>query len=121
MYLQAISLIKDFVVLGAQAMEIERILAASLDEEKRMKDFQMTQLKQSWAESAAKKQAEKQQPATNDFDPDNCGPSSLQCMNGEDRDRLERLKNQKDQMRTWIQQQIAEKNYVKVKFNAKIN
>lgn len=94
-------------------MEIERILAASMEEERQMKEFQMRQLKQSWADNAARKQMEKTQPPPPDFDLSNAGPASLQNMSGEDVDRYERIKKQREQMKEWIQQQIAEKEYSK--------
>lgn len=103
----------DHYFTGAQALEIERILAASMEEERRMKEFQMDQMKRSWAESAARKREEQDKPRVPDYDPDNAGPASLQAMKGEDIDRAERIKAQKEQMRLWVQDQIAQKAYVK--------
>ena len=78
-----------------------------------MKEFQMRQLKDSWAESAARKMAEKTSSQTPDFDIDRAGPASLQNMKGEDTERLDRIRKQREDMRQWIQQQIAEKEYTK--------
>jgi len=96
----------------AQAMEIDRLLTASLEEERQMKEYQMNMLKQSWADAANERQYEKSKPRGRDFDPDNCGSASLQKFSGEDANRFQRLKLQKDQMRKWIQEQIAEKSYL---------
>jgi hypothetical protein len=98
---------------GAQALEIERLLAASMEEERQMKEFQMAQLKQSWADNAARRQYEKTQAPPPDFDPNTAGAASLQKMSGEDANRYERIKKQREQMKTWIQEQIAEKQYSK--------
>jgi hypothetical protein len=84
-----------------------------MEEERQMKEFQMAQLKQSWAETAARRQFEKSQPPAPDFNPDVAGPASLQKMSGEDADRYERIKKQREQMKIWIQQQISEKQYSK--------
>lgn len=94
-------------------MEIERILAASMEEERLMKEFQMNQMKQSWAESAERKKLAKTQTTDPDFDLDRAGPASLQKMKGEDEDRNERIRKQKEQMKVWIQEQIAQKQYLK--------
>jgi hypothetical protein len=97
----------------AQANEIERILAASMEEERMMREFQMNQMKVSWEEAMRKRTAEKEAPPGTDFDLDHCGPASLIVMKGEDVQGAERVSAQKEQMRVWIQQQIAEKAYLK--------
>ena len=78
-----------------------------------MKDFQMRQLKQSWSDAANRKKNEKEQPPTLDIDASIAGPASLQKMSGEDVGREERIRTQKEKMKTWIQDQIAEKQYIK--------
>ncbi len=78
-----------------------------------MRQFQMNQMKQSWAENAARKKAESNAAPPSDFDYENAGPASLQKMKGEDIERENRVKQQKEQMRLWIQDQIAQKQYVK--------
>jgi hypothetical protein len=99
--------------IGAQALEIERILAASTEEERRMKEFQIEQMKKSWADNAARKAAEKAASQVPDFDMNRAGPASLQHMAGYDDGREKRLAQQKEQMKAWIQEQIAQKEYVK--------
>lgn len=94
-------------------MEIERILAASMEEERLMKEFQMKQMKQSWAENAERKKFAKTQTPEPDFDLERAGPASLQKMSGEDENRYERVKEQREQMKAWIQEQIAQKQYLK--------
>jgi len=96
----------------AQAMEIDRLLTASLEEERQMKEYQMHTMKQNWADAANERNRVKNAPKGRDFDPDNCGSASLQKFSGEDENRIQRLKLQKDQMRKWIQEQIAEKSYL---------
>lgn len=77
-----------------------------------MKEYQMRELKKSWSEAAEKRNFTKTQPRGPDFDPANSGPASLQRFSGEDTDRENRLKEQKNQMRKWIQEQVAEKAYL---------
>lgn len=84
-----------------------------MEEERQMKEFQMRQLKQSWEDQANKKQFEKTQQPPPDYNPEIAGPASLQYMSGEDTNREERTRRQREQMKEWIQQQIAEKQYTK--------
>jgi hypothetical protein len=91
-------------------MEIERFLAAADDEERQMKAFQMEQIKKSWEETReSRKQQETKRDQMTDFDYDNCGASSALKFVGEDGARRERIRLQKEQMRRWIQEQVAEK------------
>ena len=78
-----------------------------------MREFQMNQMKQSWEMEAARKRAEKEKPPATDFNRDDCGPASVLQLKGEDLDRVNRIKEQREQMRLWIQDQIAQKQYVK--------
>lgn len=84
-----------------------------MEEERQMKEFQLRQMRESWETEISRKKAESMKPKTPDFDPTNCGSSSLQKLEGEDPQREERLALQRKQMRDWIQEQIAEKNYIK--------
>eukprot|EP00981_Chlorochromonas_danica_P002070 scaffold420_cov169-Ochromonas_danica.AAC.30 len=92
-----------------QAMEIERLLAQSAEEERQMREFQMQQLKESWESAKSHQQTLKAQPSTKDFDIENCGPASALRFAGEDQSHDDRLSSQKAQMKKWIQEQIAEK------------
>lgn len=96
-----------------QALEIERMLAAAAEEERRMKEFQMKQMRDSWESELTKKRAEAARDKGPDFDPMHSGPSSLQVLEGEDPQRTDRIRKQQQQMRDWIQEQIAEKEYTK--------
>lgn len=96
-----------------QAMEIERILAQSMDEERRMKEFQITQVRNDWNRAIDEKRVQDAVPRGPDFDNANCGPASALKFFGEDNSRGDRLKQQKDQMRKWIQEQVAEKAQLK--------
>ena len=88
-------------------------MAASIEEERQMREFQMNQMKQNWAETAAQKKAERNKAPEPDWDLTKAGAASLQKMSGEDTNRVERIAKQKEQMKVWIQQQIAEKQYVR--------
>jgi len=70
-------------------------LAASNEEERQMKEYQMRELKKSWAEVSSERKDAKKQPRGPDFDPENCGASSLQKFTGEDPLRIERKKTTK--------------------------
>lgn len=92
-------------------MEIERYLAAAMEEENQMRRYQVDQMKLSWEENKRLKQQmqEEEKKNTIDFDHANCGASSALKFSGEDTNRTQRIQQQKDQMRRWIQEQIAEK------------
>ncbi len=77
-----------------------------------MKEYQMRELKKSWEDASQYRTYQKSLPRGLDFDPQNSGPASLQRFSGEDTDQYERKRLQKEQMRTWIQEQIAEKSYL---------
>lgn len=94
-------------------MEIERLLAASQEEERQMKEFQMGQIKQSWEDSMRHRSEEAARPKGKDFDVENAGPSSALRFFGEDSNRKERLRLQKQQMQHWVQEQVAEKAHLK--------
>lgn len=84
-----------------------------MEEERRMREFQMNQMKKSWEEDAARKLAEKNRAPPTDFNRVDCGPASVLQMKGEDLDRINRIKDQREQMKIWIQEQIAQKQYGK--------
>lgn len=84
-----------------------------MEEERRMREFQMNQMKKSWEEDAARKLAEKNRAPPTDFNRVDCGPASVLQMKGEDLDRINRVKDQREQMKIWIQEQIAQKQYGK--------
>jgi hypothetical protein len=96
-----------------QAIEIERLLAAAQEEERQMKDFQMNQIKQSWEDSKRFRQDLANEDKGKDFDVDNAGPSSALRFFGEDSNRTERLRLQKNQMQQWIREQMAEKAHLR--------
>lgn len=100
----------SYVLIGIQAMEIERILAEADEEERQMKAFQMTQIKQSWEDTLSQQKAQdKVLDDRIDFDYDGCGPAAALRFAGEDTYRSERTRAQKEQMRRWVQEQLAEK------------
>ncbi len=96
-----------------QAMEIERILAQAMDEERQMKEFQMTQIRSDWERAVQLKRSKDAEPRGVDFDNANCGPAAALKFSGEDTNRFDRIRLQKEQMRKWIQEQVAEKAQLK--------
>ena len=94
---------------GQQALEIERILAQAMEEEKQMKEYQMNSIKKDWEDAVQNRKAKTSAPTGPDFDTDNCGPAAALKFSGEDTNRGPRLRLQKEQMRRWIQEQVAEK------------
>lgn len=93
-----------------RSKEIDRVLEAAANEEVQMRKYQTQELKASW-EAAIN--APKAKPAK-DYVPSKFGPSSFQVFDGEDVLAEERDKVQKDQVRRWTQEQIAEKNHKKM-------
>lgn len=74
-----------------------------------MREFQMQQMKQSWEDAKQHQKDLAAMPGPMDFDVKNCGPAAALKFSGEDESRYDRSKRQKDQMRKWIQEQVAEK------------
>lgn len=102
------------LMLNAQAIEIEKMLAYAAEEEKQIKDYQSREIRKQWEESIKyKKDQEELAKKVKDIDFDKCGPSSLQSFAGEDPHMAERSRLQKEQMKRWVQEQVAEKNYLK--------
>lgn len=94
-----------------RAMEIERVLCAAQEEENMMRRYAMDVMKKNWDESLTQKQYDAsiiEQP----LKPDECGLSAVQRLAGEDRNRVNRVKQQKEQTRKWIQEQLDEKAYM---------
>lgn len=98
---------------GTQAMEIERILAASMEEERQMKEFQMNEVKRSWETANDWRRAKASEVPPPDFDLERSGPAAALRFVGEDPNRGQRLHLQRAQMQKWVQEQIAEKAYLK--------
>ena len=97
--------------LGLRIMEIEKIMEAASAEEKAIRAYQNQELKKSWESSIAFKTSKRPEP---DFDPEATGISAAQIFSGEDRNKAQRLKEQKAQMTRWIQEQVAEQQYHKM-------
>jgi len=89
-------------------LEIDRILEEAKEEERLMREFQKAQIKQSWDDAIDGRKTEIAN--TNVYlDPLESGPSAAQNFAGADPFRKERIKAQKEQMRKWVQEQVAEK------------
>lgn len=101
------------ITTGMQAAEIERMLAQASEEERQMREFQMSQIRESWEDARRHKELLASLPPPKDFDNENAGPASALCFSGEDSRREERTFLQKQQMRKWIQEQVAEKATLK--------
>lgn len=90
------------------------MLAFAAEEEKQLRDYQAREIRKNWEESIKyKREQEEITKKIKDVDFDKCGPSSVQSFAGEDVHVVERTRLQKDQMKRWVQEQVAEKNYLK--------
>lgn len=79
-----------------------------------MKEFQNNELKKSWEASIQKKkELENFRKSIKDIDPAKIGLSSMVTFSGDDANREERLRLQKEQMKRWTQEQVYEKAYQK--------
>lgn len=96
------------------ALETERVLAASFEEEKLMRKFQMDEMKKSWGEEIHQRRVKSSFPETR-LEPANCGMSAAQKFAGEDENKYSRSLQQKEQMRKWIQEQMNEKANISAK------
>jgi len=93
-------------------MEIERVLESAAEEERMMRAYQKEEIKKSWMQAIEAKRNIAPEPI---LDPRLAGPSAAQNFAGADPNRAERIKAQKDQMRRWVQEQVAEKAHIKAK------
>lgn len=93
--------------------EIERVLAAALQEEKDMRSFNMAVSRKSWDDAIEFKRQQTMEVPTPDIDFERCGMSSATKFAGEDADRVSRLAQQKLQVRQWVQEQIQEKEIMR--------
>jgi hypothetical protein len=98
-------------VLDLRNREIQRVLEAAAQEQKDDMDEQMNELKRSWNDQMNLRANEKAGTKVLDYDTTDCGISSAQRFFGEDLSQPDRIKAQQDQMRNWIQEQMAEKAY----------
>jgi len=96
------------------ALETERVLAASAEEEKMMRKFQMDEMKKSWNEEIHQRRVNSSFPETR-LEPENCGMAAAQKFAGEDENKYARSLQQKEQMRKWIQEQMNEKANINAK------
>lgn len=98
------------IVSELRYQEIDRALEAAAEEDRQLRAIQIEQMKASWEESISTKKT-LQATARNvpDYDFSRLSVSSAQLLDGQDESRGLRSKAQKDQMRRWIQEQIAEK------------
>merc|ERR1711991_218136 len=90
-----------------------RIMEAAADEENRMRQFYNSELKKSWEDAIVQKRNAQVPKIYGTED----SVSSFQRFSGEDPNRLERVRQQKIQMKTWVQEQVAEKAYQKYQEN----
>lgn len=94
--------------------DIDRALEYAAEEERRLRNLQMQQLKSSWSEAVQKKKENDYfQRTLPDYEPGKLSASSAQLLDGEDNGRISRKQAQSQQMKRWIQEQIGEKAYLK--------
>jgi len=90
-------------------MEIDRVLEAAAEEERQMREFNQQQIKRDWERSIDLK---KSIVPEEDPNPRYSGPSACQNFAGNDPNKAVRVRAQQEQMRSWIQEQVAEKSYL---------
>ena len=88
-------------------MEIDMILEQTTEEERQMKAYLNEEVKKSW-DAMVELKASQNKPEV-ELDPLQSGVSAAQNFAGADPFRKERIRNQKAQMREWVQQQVLEK------------
>eukprot|EP01035_Chromulina_nebulosa_P018506 gene18506-24223_t len=93
-------------------IEIQRILEASAEEERIMKENEKKALLSSWNESIQDRRNRLQQ-SIDEFLPEPT-ISSAQVFEGEDINQSERILKQQEQMKSWINEQINEKYHNKL-------
>lgn len=94
--------------------EIDLIMESIEDEQRKMKQFYMEEIKKSWEISKTEKK-DGITPSRFVTSPDECGPSACQKFAGEDPTRENRIHEQKKQMRLWVQEKIGEIAQIKEK------
>jgi len=92
---------------------IDRILESAMKEENQIRFQQMQELKRDWLALSERKKSEIL--GNDPIDLDSCGPGAAQKFAGEDRFCHERSRHQKEQMRRWIQEKLAENAYQEAK------
>jgi len=90
--------------------EIERVLAAAVQEEKDMRSYQMSEMRKSWDEAVELRRL-RDEIQSKDIDFDRVGMAAAVNFAGEDINRGERLSQQKAQVRTWVSEAISEKDF----------
>ena len=94
---------------GIRQMEIERVLEAAAEEERMLKQYTANEVKRNW--EAAIERKKNVVPET-ELDPAKSGASAAQNFAGNDPNKLQRVRLQQEQMRRWVQEQVAEKAYL---------
>ena len=89
-------------------LEIDRVLEVQEEEQKNLRKYQMDEMKKSWDWATHHKN---NPPPIKTFTVDEMGLSAAQKFNGEDTNYKVRSSAQKEQMRKWIQEQVAQKAF----------
>ena len=89
-------------------LEIDRVLEVQEEEQKNLRRYQMDEMRKSWDWATHHKN---NPPPIKTFTIDEMGLSAAQKFNGEDTNYKVRSSAQKDQMRKWIQEQVAQKAF----------
>jgi hypothetical protein len=87
--------------------EIDLIMESIEHEQRKMKQFYMEEVKKSWEISKTEKK-DCITPKKFVTSPDICGPAACQKFAGEDPTREDRIREQKKQMRQWVQEKVGE-------------
>lgn len=88
--------------------EIDKVIESHNEDERRQKILQTQQLKSSWEDAVVTKRNTLVEPEFV-FDPSKTGLSAVQNFIGEDPQKRDRVKAQKEQIRRWVQEQVSEK------------
>ena len=91
-----------------RSLEIDRVIEEAKQEEEGMKRYLNAEVKRDWEAAIAHKQdlAKIKEPS---LDPLKAGVSAAQNFAGADPHRKDRIKAQQEQMRSWVFEQVAEK------------
>lgn len=98
-----------FPPTGIRQLEIERVLEAAAEEERMLKQFTANEVRRNWESAIEMKRNVVPETVP---DPLVSGASAAQNFAGNDPNKVERIRMQQEQMRRWVQEQVAEKAHL---------
>lgn len=98
------------MIIGLRALQVERILEQNAEEDRKLKLQQMQLLKEAWESNLRQKQLDELKYKQDKLNMESTSLSSVVLLSGEDLDRKNRIESQREQMRQWINEQLAEQN-----------